>query len=267
VTAGQYTEFLNAVAGVDTYGLYNTRMWSHSRGCKIERHDPAGNYSYHVWADRPVNFISWGDAARFANWMHNDQPPGAQGLSTTEDGSYFLDGAMTDDELLAITREADATWVIPSENEWYKAAYHKNDGVTGNYWDYPMGSTAVPDNGFPGGDTGNSANFLDNDHYTIGSPYWRTEVGYFGLSASPYDTFDQCGNVDEWNEAVVGVLARGLRGGSYSAYPSRLPAAYRNYDYPTRENDRLGFRVAEVPEPATLSLLAIGGLAVLRRRQ
>ena len=26
VTAGQYTEFLNAVAGVDTYGLYNTIM-------------------------------------------------------------------------------------------------------------------------------------------------------------------------------------------------------------------------------------------------
>ncbi len=28
VTAGQYTEFLNAVADEDTYGLYNADMWS-----------------------------------------------------------------------------------------------------------------------------------------------------------------------------------------------------------------------------------------------
>ena len=32
---------------------------------------------------------------------------------------------------------ADAKYWIPTENEWYKAAYHKNDGVTGNYFDYP----------------------------------------------------------------------------------------------------------------------------------
>ena len=37
VTNGQYTEFLNDVAGVDTYGLYSTEMWSADAGCKIER--------------------------------------------------------------------------------------------------------------------------------------------------------------------------------------------------------------------------------------
>ena len=37
VTAGQYTEFLNAVADTDTYALYNQSMWSSTYGCKIQR--------------------------------------------------------------------------------------------------------------------------------------------------------------------------------------------------------------------------------------
>ena len=134
VTAGQYAEFLNAVAADDTYGLYNTSMWEAEHGCKIQRTGGSGSYTYSVaddWRDRPVNYVSWGDAARFANWLHNGQPTGPQGLATTEGGSYLLDGAMGDGELLTITREPDATWVIPSEDEWYKAAYHKNDGGDG----------------------------------------------------------------------------------------------------------------------------------------
>ncbi|UCG17242.1 MAG: SUMF1/EgtB/PvdO family nonheme iron enzyme, partial [Phycisphaerales bacterium] len=131
VTAGQYTVFLNAVAATDTYGLYNTSMWSSICGCKIVRSGSSGSYTYSVapaMADRPVNWVSWGDAARFANWLHNGQPTGDQDLTTTEDGSYYLNGAKTDAELLAITREPYVTWVIPSEDEWYKAAYHYNDG-------------------------------------------------------------------------------------------------------------------------------------------
>ena len=61
VTAAQYCEFLNAVAATDTYGLYNTNMWTHNAGCKIERSGLPGGYTYVVaqdWADRPVNFVS-----------------------------------------------------------------------------------------------------------------------------------------------------------------------------------------------------------------
>ena len=42
VTAGQYTEFLNHVGGVDTYGLYTLSMWASTYGCKIERYDGSG---------------------------------------------------------------------------------------------------------------------------------------------------------------------------------------------------------------------------------
>ncbi len=257
VTAGQYTAFLNAVAATDTYGLYNTSMWASSYGCKIERGGSSGSYAYGVaadWADRPVNYVSWGDAARFANWLHNGQPTGAQDLSTTEDGSYFLNGAMTNAELLAITREPDATWVIPSEDEWYKAAYHKDDGATGNYWDYPTKSNTAPTSEVPPGTDmmDGSANYYDGG-YTIGAPYYRTEVGAYSAkpSDSPYRTFDQGGNVWEWNEAILYNSARGLRGGSFDYYDGTLRAAGRDISTPTYEYYDIGFRVAEVPPLVT----------------
>ena len=247
VTAGQYTVFLNAVADNDTYGLYNPIMWSSSRGCKIKRSGVPGSYTYNVaadWANRPVNYVSWGDAARFANWLHNGQPTGVQDLTTTEDGSYFLNGATSNAELLAIARQPDATWVIPSEDEWYKAAYHKNDGATGNYWDFPTSSDSAPSNDLIDPDPGNNATFWDTG-YTLGSPYWRTEVGAHENSGSPYGTLDQGGNVWEWNEAVVWSY-RGLRGGSFPNDDYRLRAPYRDGGYPSGENDIFGFRVCEI---------------------
>ncbi len=130
VTAGQYKDFLNAKAGVDTYALYNSEMWSSSYGCQIERYAGSGTsgapYQYRVasdWANRPVSCVSRGDSARFANWLHNGQPTtGVQDATTTEDGAYYLNGATTNTALMAVSREADWTWAITSEDEWYKAA-------------------------------------------------------------------------------------------------------------------------------------------------
>ena len=157
VTAGQYTDFLNEVGGVDTYGLYNLDMWSQLYGCKIQRYDGSGTidepYQYQVaanYANRPVNYVSWGDAARFSNWLHNDQPTGfltgnpVQDAGLTEDGAYDLNGVTSDVALMAVSRETDWKWAIPSEDDWYKAAYHKNDGDTANYFRYPTSTSAAP---------------------------------------------------------------------------------------------------------------------------
>ena len=168
-----------------------------------------------------------------------------------------------------MTRKATATWVIPTEDEWYKAAYHKNDGVTGHYWDYSTGADAVPNNGNPGGDTGNTANFFDGD-FTVGSPGYPTSVGTFGLSDSPYGTFDQGGNVFEWNETVVNGSQRGYRGGGSSYGVTYLAVSASSATSPDYQASYLGIRVVAVPEPGGLAMLAgiaAMGLAYWRRRR
>jgi len=282
VTAGQYRDFLNAVCptGSNPYGLHSQYMDILPRGCQITWNAESSTWDFSGrpsgteadWVHRPVNYVNWGDAARFANWMHNGQPTGEltgdpiQDGWLTEDGSYFLDGATSGADLMAIARESGATWVIPSEDEWYKAAYHYNDGPTGNYFDYPTSSDSVPSNDLVDPDPGNNATFYASG-FTIDDPYWRTEVGAHGNSESPYGTFDQGGNVWEWNETAIGSY-RGQRGGSLYNYSSALHAADRTYyHHPTSQLDRVGFRLAYVPEPATIALLAFGAVSVLGRRR
>lgn len=274
VTAGQYTAFLNAVARVDAYGLYNTSMWTHTYGCKINRSgggtqsDP---YVYGVAADaanRPVNWVSWGDAARFTNWLTNGQPTGVQDLSTTEDGSYCLNGATTDAALLAVTRKPGAAWVIPTEDEWYKAAYYDPAKTGGaGYWDYATRSNAVPGRDpTEATNPGNNANSRGGP-YPIDPPYYTTVVGQFYLSRSPYGTLDQSGNVWEWNEAVRPYSARDTRGGSFDLYNDYMLAREDRPRYPSYEYAVYGFRVAVVPEPCSLRLFLLVGMGSRIRRK
>lgn len=127
----------------------------------------------------------------------------------------------------------------------------------------------VPSNDLINPDPGNNANFYEGTYptgnHTIGSPYWRTEVGEFENSDSPYGTFDQGGNVWEWNEAVIR-SSRGVRGGSFAPGPAFLHAANRSDVDPTIEFGDIGFRIAFVPEPATLGMWALGLVTLLRRR-
>jgi formylglycine-generating enzyme required for sulfatase activity len=280
VTAGQYTAFLNAVAKTDTYGLYNPNMDTavNSSGCNIKRNaGSSGSYSYSVasdWANRPVNFVSWGDSARFANWLHNGQPiiegggipTGAQHANTTEDGAYYLNGAMSLEELMAVDRKSNAKWVIPSEDEWYKAAYYKGNLSTDvGYWDHATQSYNFPSLvlGYPT-DPGNNATFHYYSDFTIGSPYWRTEVGAHENSESFYGTFDQAGNIAEWTEAKGGTTFRWLLGGSY--LDTLIHAGDAGGDSPVRESEFTGIRVAEIPEPTSLLILVLGGLLIRKRK-
>jgi formylglycine-generating enzyme required for sulfatase activity len=138
--------------------------------------------------------------------------------------------------------------------------------LAATYFDYPTVSNTAPSNTLP--DPGNHANFYDsfgtgNNNYTIGSPYYRTEAGVFLNSASPYGTFDQGGNVFEWNETKVISTSRGLRGGSFDGNSYYLKASNRYYITPTLEDYGMGFRVAStIPEPSTL-LLVIAAFATL----
>jgi len=275
VTAGQYTAFLNAVAKTDTYALYKNWMWQEDDGCKIQQSGASGSYTYSVasdYANRPVNYVRFWDACRFANWLHNGQPTGAQGAGTTERGAYTLDGYNLSDGR-AIQRSADAKWAVTSEDEWYKAAYYKGGGTNAGYWDYPTSSYTDPGQDMADA-SGNNANYY-TDPFALpidSGKYYTTVAGEFQNSHSPYGTFDQGGNVWEWIEAIpypdLTYGTRGLRGGSYGCDRSYLRAANRSgYSEPPIEAGTLGFRVSEVPEPATMSLLALGGLGMLLRRR
>jgi len=231
------------------------------QGCGISRGgggtvgDP---YTYTVdsaFDFRPVNYVSWCDAARFANWLHNGQTTGAQDSTTTEDGAYLLNGATSDADLATVTRDPDWKWAITSEDEWYKAAYHKNDGVTANYYNYPTSSDSVPGRDMSEAtNPGNNSNYRnDSDpvdaNYPIDDTYYTTVVGEFEDSDSPYGTFDQGGNLFEWNEAIDESSRRGRRGGSFLNNTLTLHAAHQ-YNIAPAGYDCVGFRVSEVPEPA-----------------
>jgi sulfatase modifying factor 1 len=266
VTAGQYCEFLNAVAKTDTHALYSTVMSRTDSGCGITRSGGAGSYTYSVdpaFVNRPVNNVSWGDAARFANWLHNGQPTGVQGLSTTEDGAYYLIGAVTNDQLLAVSRKSNWKWALPSEDEWYKAAYYKGGSANAGYWNYPTRSNSVPGRDLSDV-SGNNANYYNGTgSYPIDAPYYTTVAGEFQNSVSPYGTFDQGGNMWEWDEAVINGYYRGLRGGSLYNYDYYLHASNYYADYPLVKG--YGFRVVQVPEPCSAALLLLGCLPLGKR--
>src|SRR6202008_2415377 len=130
-------EFLNAVADTDANGLYYTNMGSVASYGGITQSGSSGSYSYNAIAgreDMPVNWVSYYDALRFVNWLQNGQPnTGSQTAATTEDGAYTFSGSTT-----VGARKAGTSIVLPSENEWYKAAYYNAQTTT--YFDYPAGS-------------------------------------------------------------------------------------------------------------------------------
>ena len=277
VTVGQYTEFLNAVAKTDTYSLYNTSMASNLNIAGIARSGSSGSYTYSVIgssANFPITYVSWGDAARFANWLQNGQPTGVEGPLTTETGAYTLNGAITEAALSAFTRNASATIFIPSEDEWYKAAYYN---PAGSYNQYPFSNSTVPTSAVPG-NTSNAGNFFGpTTGYAVthstsysSSQNYLTAVGAYTASASPYGAFDMGGNVWQWNDTVVSRSSRDLRGGSWDSYStSDLVSANRLNFNPAVAFSTFGFRVASVPEPSSFVLAALGliSLAAWRWRR
>jgi formylglycine-generating enzyme required for sulfatase activity len=283
VTLLQYTAFLNAVAATDTYSLYNTGMATNLNIAGISRAGSSGSYTYSLIGDgnRPVTYVSWFDAARFSNWMHNGQPTGAQGAGTTEQGAYTLNGATSG---VGFTKNVGAQWWIPSEDEWYKAAYYQpfaQGGDTDGYWLYPTQGNTQPNSRNGSASDANSANYYYNDGiangynggYAVtnspsysGSQNYLTAAGAFTQADSYYGTFDQGGNVREWNDAVISDSWRGLRGGSWGdGYPD-LWASGRVGNVPSSELNIVGFRVATVPEPTTGILLTLGAAALAMRR-
>ena len=228
---------------------------------------PYDESPYWTSTNVPSNKVSWYEAAQFVNWLNTSTGhqaaykfTGTQGQSDYALGVWTLSEAAGGTNLY---RHKDAFYFLPTEDEWVKAGYwngtslqayatkpgenlHQGDGVSGTGWNYYASGYATDPPG-----------------------PWDVGSGSEELNG----TFDMVGNVWEWMESpyqsgdYLSVSARAVRGGSITTPAGNsLVSSYRDTYAPYLEYPYVGFRVASVPEPYSLSVLALGGLA-LRRRQ
>ncbi|MCX6876139.1 MAG: SUMF1/EgtB/PvdO family nonheme iron enzyme [Verrucomicrobia bacterium] len=192
VTNEEYCKFLNGAAKTDSFELYDGRMAEQYGG--IFRSGEAGSFTYSVkdgMGKKPVNFVTWLSCVRFANWLSN-----GGGSGDTETGAYTIKwGQVTPPNHATLAAGKTTKWVLASENEWYKAAYFDAEKPGGaGYWPYAAKGGSAP------------ACNLSSD-----AP---SEVGSFKTAPSPWGTFDQNGNMWEYNDSMSGDKV-GLRGGSF----------------------------------------------------
>ena len=201
-----------------------------------------GSYTYSVnstYANMPVCGVTWFDAARFSNWLGN-----GQGSGSMETGAYTLNGATSG----IINVNPGAAVYIPSEDEWYKAAYY--NGANSTYSLYPDGKNTV---------TTADANY---------APAATGPVNVNYGTPSSYGAYGMGGNAFEWNDAVISGSSRGARGGSWVHGTDTEISSGRGYTVPTDQNYVIGFRVASVPEPTTMMLTFLAsGMLVTRRKR
>jgi sulfatase modifying factor 1 len=253
VTVSQYAEFLNVAAQSDPSGLYDPLMgiWQ-----GVTQSGTDGSYSYTVESGRgtrAMGHVSFDNALRFTNWLNN-----GQGSALTDSGAYDLSGGSLNNG--SIERSLNAEVFLPSEDEWYKAAYY--DAAAQSFLEYPTFSN------IPGTCSGPSASSNTANCGSAAGFKLLTNVGSYPNSGSPYGTFDQGGNVWEWNESWLAGESGGLRGGGNGSNQATGPwgdmrASYRGGDdggpVPGGRDIAYGFRVAAViPEPSAALLLGLG---------
>ena len=231
---------------------------------------PSGAYdeeSYWTSSNVPTNMVSWYEAAQFVNWLNTST--GHQtaykfnGTQGTGDYALATWSAAEADNGTNLYRHKDAFYYLPTENEWVKAGYW--NGTSLQTYATKAGDTLYQGDGVSGA----GWNYADGDYVEPYGP-WNVGSGSEELNG----TFDMMGNVWEFMESPYSdpyygnSSDRAVRGGSYYVRLGDDFASSNRYNgYHSIESDFVGFRVAsEVPEPASMSLLAIGVLALLRRR-
>jgi formylglycine-generating enzyme len=220
--------------------------------------------------NQPAANLSWYEAAAFVNFLNTNSGKTAAYDLSFSDGSWSMTLQSSSNAWTAggtnLYRNKDAYYFLPSENEWYKAAYYNLSGT--NYFLYPTASSSVP-TAVASGTTSGTAVYGGG---AVTEPAAVTLAG--GLS--PYGTMGQGGNVFEWMESSLdgsnssASADRTVRGGNAFFPESDLRSSFRAYGAPELGASTFGFRVASVPEPSTYALLLMTGAGALwwaRRRR
>lgn len=213
--------------------------------------------------NKPATVYIWFAVAKFVNWL-NTSTGGVPAYKFDNGGNFQLwtpsDAGYNPANLY---RNSLAKYVLPSTDEWYKAAYYdpNANGGAGGYWNYATGSDSVPTAVASGTSAGTEV-------YNQEFPADITLAG--GLS--PLGTMAQGGNAWEWEESNGSTDTRDFRGGVWPNDAGSLPSSVAPYMFlQSMDSDvDIGFRVASVsniPEPSTLLLGALASVGLLLRRK
>jgi formylglycine-generating enzyme len=228
---------------IGKYEVTNAQWDSFTAAAGVPTGNPSSAYDQSAWftgAQQPANGVSWYEAAQFCNYLTSgNKSLGAYRLGT--DGSIAVDRAS------AVSAYGTA-YVIPTQDEWYKAAYFKPNGS--GYSTYANGTDIAP----------------STSNYCYGYPIHLSPWNIGSGTMEQNGTFDMMGNVWEWNETLFNSSDRGILGGSYWSVIDALPSSYWHNDPADSENNSVGFRIVEIPEPATILLLTLGGLLLRKSR-
>jgi formylglycine-generating enzyme required for sulfatase activity len=188
-----------------TYQISRYEVTGAEFGAAVAADSRIGN-SNPTTGNKPAEYVSWYEAVKYCNWLTSgDAYLGAY----THDGSGTFTGI---DRASAISTYG-IVYVLPTENEWYKAAYWRDD-VNDQWSLYANGTDTKPTWGTTAG-----WNYRDGTYgYAYGGITW--DVGHGAQEQN--GTYDMMGNVWEWTEAMYDASRRLLRGGGNGSNAGEL---------------------------------------------
>jgi len=197
------------------------------------------NYWSGVGPNAPASYVSVYEAMKYCNWLTS---------GNVNNGAYvFSSGVYQSTDRATALGTYSTVFALPTEDEWYKAAYYTGNG--GDLWSlYANGTDTVPAKG--GGATG------WNYGYVNSAPNYTRDTALGSVEQN--GTYNMMGNVWEWMEDSDGVI----RGGCYGSNEDALRSSNRDTGVPSLEYFSIGFRVVAIPEPATALILALGGAVI-----
>ncbi len=187
----------------------------------------------------PVVFVSLYQARMYANWLTAEA--GGTTFAYSADGETYLANHAT------LAASGELVYVIPNEDEWYKAAYYNVDDSSYSLYSTGLDSDPSTEN----------FNFNNTDLADVNSSSILEQNGTIGMMGNVWEWI----NIDEVDEGVI-------RGGNYKSSVDELRSSKR-YTASRAETTgyNIGFRVAAIPEPASMALIGLfgGGILFIRR--